>query len=150
MWKFLLMFVLITGSFLTGCSNGILSGAKPPKAFLKIEGTEYETDLGSYCWKNACVDTARGVERLKGKEPIIVKPGQTISFVVKYEPKPNQSHLFQFSNGQEEDITVEKNHFSAPTETGVYYYSFGVGWMDEEDEHLSHGDASYGFVIEVE
>ena len=41
-------------------------------------------DLGTYCWKGTCVDTVGPLERLEGKEPIIVKAGETIYFEMDY------------------------------------------------------------------
>ncbi|GAM12422.1 hypothetical protein [Mesobacillus selenatarsenatis] len=149
MWKYFLAVVMLFGVILAGCSNGGLSGAKPPSAFVKIGDEKYDTDLGTYCWKGTCVDTAGRVERLEGTEPIIVKAGEAISFEMDYNPKPNKIHLVQFHNNEEKKITVSDNSFTVPTEAGIYYYSYGVWWMDEKEEHLSHGDAFYGFVIEV-
>jgi hypothetical protein len=143
------MTVMLCGLILAGCSNNGLSGFKPPAVFVKIGDDKFETDLGTYCWKATCVDTAGPVERLKGVEPVIVKAGETISFFMDYEPKPNKIHLIYFKDDQEKETKVADNRFTAPTQEGIYYYSYGVWWMDEKDEHLSHGDAFYAFVIEV-
>lgn len=64
-------------------------------------------------------------------------------------PKPNEIHLNQYHENQEKKISFFDNSFTAPTEAGIYHYSYGVWWMDEKDERLSHGDAFYGLVIEV-
>ncbi|WP_286183570.1 hypothetical protein [Bacillus sp. ISL-55] len=85
MWKYLLAVVMFFLVILTGCSNGGLFGAEPPAVFLEIGDEKYETDLGTYCWKATCVDTAGPVERLEGEEPIIVKAGETISFDMDYD-----------------------------------------------------------------
>ena len=50
---------------------------------------------------------------------------------------------------KELEVVVKDNHFTAPTQKGVYYYSYGVWWMDGKEENLSHGDAFYAFVLEV-
>ena len=68
---------------------------------------------------------------------------------MNYNPKPNEIHLTQVNNGKESEILLVKNQFSAPINKGVYYYSYGVWWIDKKDEHLSHGDASYVFALEV-
>lgn len=149
MWKYFLAVVILFGVILTGCSNGGLSGSKPPAAFVIIADEKYETDLGTYCWKGTCVDTVGPVERLEGNEPIIVKAGETIYFEMDYDPKPNEIHLNQYHENEEKKITVSDNSFTAPSETGIYYYSYGVWWMDEKDERVSNGDAFYGFMIEV-
>ena len=69
--------------------------------------------------------------------------------LASYEPKPNKFHVLQISNNQETEIVVKDNHFSAPIQKGLYYYSYGVWWMDEKEEDLSHGDAFYAFMLEV-
>jgi hypothetical protein len=149
MWKYFLMVSILFGLLIAGCSNNGLSVSKPPEAFVIIDGEKYEMDLGTYCWKGTCVDTAGPVERLEGKEPIIVKAGEKISFEMDYDPNPNKIHLVQFHDNEEKQMTVSDNCFTAPTEAGIYYYSYGVWWMDEKEEHLSHGDAFYSFAIEV-
>jgi hypothetical protein len=151
--KRLLILVIFIGLILIGCSNEGLSGGKPPKAFVEIDNERFETTLGTYCWqgggKGTCIDTAGPIELLEGKKPIQVKPGENLTFVMDYEPKPNEFHVVQMSENKETEVVVKDNHFTAPTQKGVYYYSYGVWWMDEKEENLSHGDAFYAFVLEV-
>ncbi|RDI45564.1 hypothetical protein [Falsibacillus pallidus] len=151
-WMVLVVMILASCSS-SSVDNG-MKGDKPPQVSIKIGSHIYATTLGSYCWSNKgkgeCVDTAGPEKSLKGKAPIKVKPGEVISFVMDYEPKPNQFHLLQFHIKENLTRTISNNSFSAPEEKGVYYYGYSTGWMDEKDEHLSHGDATYYFVIEVE
>jgi uncharacterized lipoprotein NlpE involved in copper resistance len=146
-WMFALIFFILFN--LMGCSNDGMTGRQPPKAMIEIGKESYETTLGTYCWKGTCADTAGSVELLKGKTPIKVKPNEEVRFVIDYEPKPNEFHLTQRNEGDETEVMVKDNRFVAPIEKGIYYYDYGVWWMDEKEEHLSHGDASYAFVLEV-
>ena len=148
--KWLLPAITLMVLILSGCLNSAVLEGKPPKVFMKIGSEKYETTLGTYCWKSTCVDTAGPIEMLEDKEPIKIKPGETITFVMDFEPKPNEFHVLQMSEDGETEITLQDNHFTAPTEQGVYYYSYGVWWLDEKEENLSHGDAFYAFVLEVE
>ncbi|WP_078433616.1 hypothetical protein [Metabacillus halosaccharovorans] len=148
MKKCLYLLIVLFGLTSTGCSKGML-GDKPPEVYIDIGNEKYETKLGAYCWKGTCVDTAGPIELLKGKEPIKVIPGEKISFIMEYEPKPNEFHLIQMNENNENDIIVKENSFSAPTQKGIYYYSYGVWWMDEKEENLSNGDAFYALVLEV-
>ncbi|WP_226530248.1 hypothetical protein [Metabacillus niabensis] len=143
-YLFIVLFVLIS----MGCSKD-MSGDKPPEVYITIGNERYETKLGAYCWKGTCIDTAGPIELLKGKEPIKVIPGEKISFIMDYEPKPNEFHLIQMNENNENEIKVKENSFSAPTQKGIYYYSYGVWWMDEKKENLSNGDAFYALVLEV-
>ncbi|WP_251513244.1 hypothetical protein [Oceanobacillus luteolus] len=70
--------------------------------------------------------------------------------MMNYEPKPNEFHVLQVSESDEAEVSVKDNSFSAPLQNGIYYYSYGVWWMDEQEENVSNGDAFYNFVIEVE
>jgi hypothetical protein len=147
--KRLFILVVLFGLTIMCCSKEGMSGKKPPEVYIKIGNEKHETKLGTYCWKGTCVDTTGPVERLKGKKPIKVNPGEKISFIMDYKPKPNEFHLTQIHESNENEILVKENGFSAPPQKGVYYYSYGVWWMDEKEENLSHGDAFYAFVLEV-
>ena len=156
MKKWLVASWLIVGFTLFGCSdmNNGITGEEPPEAVVKVGNKSYETTLGSYCWdgngQSICVDTAGPKELLKGREPIKVKSGKKINFVMNYEPKPNEFHVLQISESDEVEVIVKDNSFTAPLHEGIYYYSYGVWWMDEQEENVSNGDAFYNFVIEVE
>ena len=153
-----LLIVLI----LSGCSGSnnkstdkILSGDKPPNVIVEVEGETYETILGSYCWdiskgESECVDTFAGsVDLLKDKEAIQVKASEKIILKMDYTPKPSKIHLIQINNGNQTEIELNDNQFIAPDEKGIYFYDYGVWWMDEKTENTSLGSASYAFAIEV-
>lgn len=147
--KYLFILLVLISITIMGCSNEIMSGEKPPEININIGNKDYETKLGTYCWKDGCVDTVGPVELLKGKEPIKVNPGEKVSFLMEYEPKPNEFHLTQVSESDENEVLIEENSFTAPNRKGIYYYSYGVWWMDDKEENLSRGDASYAFALEV-
>ncbi|WP_077324777.1 hypothetical protein [Virgibacillus siamensis] len=158
MKKFTVVAILLLVFILCGCNgifskntdeNGDLTGDSPPNAYIKIDNKKYDTKLGSYCWTTKCVDKVGPAELLKDKDPIQVQAGESITFGMDYTPKPNEVHLSRISNGNETEVEVEDNHFKAPVEKGIYFYAYGVWWMDAEEENLSHGDASYAFVLEV-
>lgn len=150
----LLLVFILSGCGDTSTDNG-LSGDTPPNVNVEIDGESYETVLGTYCWdiskgESECIDTAGPQELLKDKDPIQIKAGEEIKLNMDYTPKPNKIHLSQIENDDETEIEIDDNHFTAPNEKGTYYYSYGVWWMDEEDEDLSHGDAFYAFALEVQ
>ncbi|MEO2078228.1 MAG: hypothetical protein ABGX20_23105 [Bacillus sp. (in: firmicutes)] len=93
--------------------------------------------------------TVGPIELLKGKKPIEVRPGEVITFVMNYRPKPNKINVTQMNSNNQTENVVKNNRFIAPVYKGVYYYSYGVAWMDKKDEHVSNGDASYAFALEV-
>lgn len=117
--------------------------------FFEIENETYETILGSYCWRNACVDKVGPPGLLEGQNPIEVRGGETISFSMNHKRKPNEFHLLQIQDGKETEIPIQSSHFTAPCEEGIYYYSYGVWWMDKKEENVSHGDAFYALALEV-
>lgn len=162
MRKFSIVTIMCFILILTACNgiftknidgSGNLSGNMPPIVNIEIDGVKHETKLGSYCWesngKAECVDTAGPVELLADDEPIQIKSGEQITLTMDYTPKPNEIHLSQIKNNEEIEIEIKDQKFTAPDEKGIYYYSYGVWWMDEKEENVSHGDAFYAFVLEV-
>ena len=134
--------------------SGNLYGNKPPIGNIEMDGVKHETRMGSYCWKSngkaECVDTAGPVELLADDEPIQIKSGEQITLTMDFTPKPNEIHLSQIKNHEEIEINIKDQTFTGPDEKGIYYYSYRVWWMDEKEENVSHGDAFYAFVLEVQ
>lgn len=95
------------------------------------------------------MDTSGPTELLKGESPIFVHPGAAITFIMDYDPHPNQLHVEQFTADQHSEVQVTDNTLQAPVQKGIYYYSYGVWWMDEKEANVAHGDAFYSIVIEV-
>ena len=162
MRKFSIVTIMCFILILTACNgiftkntdgSGNLFGNMPPIVNIEIDGVKHETKLGSYCWesngKAECVDTAGPVELLANDEPIQIKSGEQITLTMDYTPKPNEIHLSQIKNNEEIEIEIKDQKFTASDEKGIYYYSYGVWWMDEKEENVSHGDAFYAFVLEV-
>lgn len=150
MKKWVFMVTVLLGLTLVGCSNGGLTGSKPPKTNITVGNETNETVLGSYCWGSGCSDTAGPQELLEGKETIKVKPGEKITIVMNYKPKPNEIYVTQIDENEETEVEIKNNGFKAPTEKGVYYYAYSVWWMDSKEKNLAHGDAFYAFVLEVD
>lgn len=130
-----------------------LPGTRPPAVFVEVGGQRYETVLGTYCWRGEkagrCVDTVGPVELLAGKEPIPVQPGETIRIIVEGKLKPTEVSLELLKDSGGISVELKDDHFHAPLEKGVYYYTFGAWWRAEDPLHGSLGDAFYAFVIEV-
>jgi hypothetical protein len=145
---FLLFLILIAG-----CSEKGMAGEKPPVVMIEIGNETYKTTLGTYCWQGGgqgiCVDTAGPLDLLEGKTPIQVNPGEEVRLTMDYDPKPNEVHLTQMNGNKEVEVVVENNRFTVQKEKGIYYYSYGVWWMDEKQANVSNGDAFYAFALEV-
>ncbi|MEH7387187.1 hypothetical protein V7147_17495 [Bacillus sp. JJ1521] len=156
MMKWMLVLLIGISITLAGCGGSTpseLTGIEPPETMVEIGDETYPTKLGTYCWKSkfkgVCVDTAGPEALLEGKDPIIVQPGEEITFVMDYDPLPNEVHVAYYMGDKETEVKVENHRFTAPDEKGVYYYSYGVWWMDENEENVSNGDAFYAFALEV-
>lgn len=146
--KGLFCFAFLFGVCLSGCTYNSLQGDTPPNVFIVIAGESYPTKLGTYCWRERCVDTSGPIDLLKDSETIKVEPGQTIKFMMDFEPPPTTIELSIFRENEEEvSIELQDLHFSAPTQKGIYYYSYSLRWQKDE---LSIGDAHYAFALEVE
>lgn len=152
MRNFIIVIISIAALFLYGCSNTgkeSLSGYSPPDVYIDVDNEKYKTKLGTYCWKGDCVDTFGPAELLKDKEPIQVEAGATVTLEMDYNPKPNDVYLTRIVDNKEFTVPIQDHKFKAPTEKGIYYYSYGVWWLDEKDKNMSHGDAFYAFVLAV-
>mgnify|MGYP003414815811 FL=1 len=156
MKKFLILFLISAAFVLYGCNHtnsNPLTGSAPPNVYVVNGNKKDVTELGSYCWKSGgngiCADTAGPVELLKGVEPITVDAGTTISLQMDFTPKPSEVSITQIHDGKESRAAAQGSRFNAPGEKGIYHYSYQVWWMDEKEEALSHGDASYAFVLEI-
>ncbi|THE13076.1 hypothetical protein E1I69_09405 [Bacillus timonensis] len=156
MKKWMLVFSIGISIILSSCGGNTsskLSGSKPPETKIQIGNETFPTILGTYCWssmfKSVCADTAGPEELLEGKAPIVVQPGDEVVFEMDYEPLPNEVHVAYYQGGKETEVKVENHRFTAPKEKGVYYYSYGVWWMDENEENVSNADAFYAFALEV-
>ncbi|WP_337134168.1 hypothetical protein [Priestia megaterium] len=141
-------FGLIVASF-TGCSSSGVLEESPPKAYLEANNHLYETKVGTYCWKETCVDKAGPLELLKTEKPIEVKANESLALIIKHKGQPNERHMVQIQNKNEVDIPLKKNKMKTPSERGTYYYSYSVWWMDKNQKNVSNGDALYAFVLEV-
>ncbi|SES63478.1 hypothetical protein SAMN05216389_101174 [Oceanobacillus limi] len=154
MKKLLGVVLCLIGVATFGCSNDELADEKPPEAVIDVEENSYETFLGSYCWgsngQTTCVDVAGPKDVLREEDPIEVSPSDQVMFTIDGEEKPNKIHVVQIGMEEEVEVTVEDNTFTAPTEEGIYYYSYDVWWMDDKVENVSNGSASYHFALLVE
>ena len=64
MKRFVVFFIATL--LLTGCSLSVQS-SNPPKMMLKIDGKSYQTEQGTYCWADRCVDKVSPEEIMAGK-----------------------------------------------------------------------------------
>ena len=133
-WVFMVL-VLLGLTLIIGCSNGGITGSKPPKTVIMVGDKTYETMLGSYCWRSECVDTVGPLELLEGKEPVKIKPGEEVSIVMDYKPKPNEFYFGQIDDSKEIEVEIINNGFKAPAEKGIYYYVYSV-WMMRKRTYL--------------
>ena len=146
--KWLFCFVVLFGVCFSGCTFNSLQGDTPPNVSIDIAGKSYPAKLGTYCWQERCVDTSGPIDMLKDSETIKVEPGQTIKFMMDFEPPLTTIELSIFTENEEEvSIELQDVYFSAPTQKGIYYYSYSLTWRKDE---LSIGDAHYAFALEVD
>lgn len=133
----------------------ILSGEKPPPVTIEVNDEIYNTQLGSYCWgsphigQSECVDTAGPIELLDGEKPVQVSPNDVITLNIGFTPLPNDVTLYLLDGDKEVEVQLEQNQFSAPLESGTYYYSYEVKWLDHEDIDFVYADAFYAFFLKV-
>lgn len=149
MKKILFFGLLLIGALLAGCNQETVFSSKPPYMNIEIDGKQYETKLGTYCWTKGCVDRVGPQELLEGKDPIQVTVGEKITLQLQGDLKNTEFHLEIVNREDYKEVPINKYAFLAPTEPGTYYYSAGVWWKNPKEENVSKGDAFYVFVIEV-
>lgn len=138
---------ILIGGCLSGCATHNLQGDSPPNVFIEITNENYPTKLGTYCWNEVCVDTAGPIDMLTDSDMIKVIPGEDIQFVMDFEPPPTTIELTEFrGNEGEVNVGLQNLHFTAPTQKGIYYYSYWLRW---QKDNISIGDAYYAFALEV-
>ena len=143
-----LFLYLMLALLLVGC--GSVKSSNPPKLTLEINNKIYDTEQGTYCWGNKCVDMIGPEEIMEGKETIKVAPNEEIKLLMKYKPAQIEAHLSHFKDGIQKEIPMKDYKFNAPSEPGIYYYSASFWWMVPNKPNTSEGDSSYVFAIEVE
>lgn len=142
---------------LVACSNNTELGSNPPKVTVEVDGENYETELGSYCWPGGatgsgeCADKAGPEELLNGKQPIVVQPEAELAIQIDLKRQPDEVALEQVKKDQPINITNFKNmRVTAPKEKGTYFYILQAVWANQKEKNISDGDAWYAFHIRVE
>ncbi|KAA0547177.1 hypothetical protein FZW96_14500 [Bacillus sp. BGMRC 2118] len=119
------------------------SDEKPPPVTVKVGNKKYKTTLGTYCWKLICADAVGYQELLKDEDPIVVKPGEKLSFNMEYKLKPDKISVIERHSNEDREVPIKNDRIVAPSEKGIYYYFYSADWSNS-------GDAGYVFFIEVE
>lgn len=127
------------------------SNEKPPTAILKVGDKKIVTTRESYCWESysssKCEREDRStLELVKLKEPVIVEPNAEIKIEFNriLNPIMDRTSVFQLAktkDGKGRSIKLNKHKFSAPKESGIYYYSLSAEW--------TQGRGQYVFSIKV-
>lgn len=155
MKKYMMLCVAIL--LLVACSNNTELGSNPPKVTVEVDGENYETELGSYCWQGGatgsgeCADKVGPEELLNGKQPIVVQPEAELAIQIDLKRQPDEVALEQVKKDQPINITNFKNmRVTAPKEKGTYFYILQADWANQKEKNTSDGDAWYAFHICVE
>lgn len=127
--------------------------ASAPETKVVVNQKTYGAHMASYCWmgldnQSKCVNTLGATDLLKEKRKIKVKRGEKVSLIVRSHLKPNETSLYLVNGGTQKNVKLINNTFTAPTERGTYYYTYGAWWM-KSDKILSHGDVFYVFALKV-
>lgn len=151
------MMLCVVFLLLVACSNNTELGSNPPKVTVEVDGENYETELGSYCWQGGatgsgeCADKVGPEELLNGKQPIVVQPEAELAIQIDLKRQPDEVALEQVKKDQPINITNFKNmRVTAPKEKGTYFYILQADWTNQKEKNTSDGDAWYAFHVRVE
>lgn len=108
---------------------------------------EWDGILGSYCWGNACADTAFIVP----EEQIEIKKGSTIKFQITNNAPPDELGVIVYRTenilADQQLTTLDSGQYLVDLESGNEYILFvGASWKDGE---YSAGSAVYYYKIQI-
>ncbi|RXH51372.1 hypothetical protein D6T70_12195 [Kurthia gibsonii] len=151
------MMLCVVFLLLVACSNNTELGSNPPKVTVEVDGENYETELGSYCWQGGttgsgeCADKVGPEELLNGKQPIVVQPEAELAIQINLKRQPDEVALEQVKKDQPTPVSNFKDsRFTAPKEKGTYFYILQADWTNQKEKNTSDGDAWYAFHVRVE
>jgi hypothetical protein len=142
--------------------------AAPPAATVAIDGQTQTAGVGTYCWTGSGAEIGMCVDKIgipTPLEPLVVESSFTAQFTIPVEEAPqhislqaipvseadqvsgldDQSQIFwQPKEGEAVEIESSANPQAViELEPGLYVLNMFVSWP-------SFGDASYGFLVEVQ
>ncbi len=134
---------------LLGCTTSTSNDVEVPsfKAFVNIDGKDYEMNRGGYQWsvkrglstQVVSTDHASPNQMAENIDPISVKPNQEVNIQIEDNPKI-KVHLWN-ETGLENEIEHNNNVIVLPSQQGKYIYEVAAEWKN--------GNISYVFVVDV-
>lgn len=141
--------------------EGFPDGSEPPPATLDVDGQTQEARIGSYCWAQICVDMI-GIPT--PQEPLVVESPFTATVSFAFPEAPTEVGLAVFPATAEAELDenaqdarwwqpsgVDQQQLTPAMETDVtldlepgLYVLHVFAYLENE------GDASYGFLVEVQ
>lgn len=136
---------LFAALLLAGCAT--VSEDELPQAYIVVGEQTYETQIGTYCWDEVCVDKVRPDEQLQDAKPIVVQAGEWLDVQLQATERPTDVDMSLVHGNDVQSVPLQNGRIAAPTEHGVYFYSYTASWIEGD---ISYGDVSYVFSIEVQ
>lgn len=105
--------------------------AQPPLPKVTAGNAEIPAVQDSYCWDYlGCRDYVGGKAMYNGLSLTVIQPGEEVKIALNYHPQPTTVEVAEIKEDNTyEAIPLAKDAFTAPTESGVYYYAFSANWM---------------------
>ncbi|MBA4542820.1 hypothetical protein H1164_07885 [Thermoactinomyces daqus] len=138
-----LMFFVIFGLFLTGCSDH-LEGNKAPSPVIKINDQPVKYREQTICWDTPCNDI--DLNKIKVTQQTTAKPGDPLTIVFDQSPQPSTINLISRKDRKITKLKPEDT-FRLPREHGDYIYDLFVFWNDSNGR--TDGQAVYSFLIKI-
>lgn len=168
MGKTKILFIILIGIFLVGCSKNDVIEEEPLVDSSQEIGQPFDISvhdgdqtnnlkLDSFCWaeeeedKTCSIEPRPPHELLQGATHLSVEKGANISLSLRtsdpswlYLLSPEKIDLVQIHKGEKSTFEVTSKQFFAPKEKGVYYYSAILTWDGDQK-----GEAIYAFSLSV-
>ncbi|WP_151736357.1 hypothetical protein [Paenibacillus tengchongensis] len=124
--------------------------AKPPLPSVHAAEADVTVMQNSYCWDYlGCADYVGIPGMLDQVEPTTVQPGERLQILLDYSPAPTEELLYRWiDNGNYEQVPLSGQLFTAPEESGRYYYMYSANWMTDDGVYVLN-QTSAVFSIEV-
>lgn len=119
--------------------------AELPQVRITANGTEIPIILGSYCWREECVDAENPLDLARSDQYNTVSLPQDTYLEMTFEAAPQELIVSSWAGDRmfSNDVIMGTKtlHFPAPTALGIHPMAITATWP--------HGHASYYFQIET-
>ncbi|MNC63089.1 hypothetical protein D3C75_1131820 [compost metagenome] len=85
-----------------------------------------------------------------GQVMTVIQPGEEIQILLDYQPPPSMVNVAEIKDdNSHEAVPLSEGGFTAPNESGVYYYTYSANWMTGDGKYTLN-QTSAVFAVEIQ